>query len=85
MNKFDKEKKQFTERTKGTVSPFPDLNRDALALVCDALVKRQAGTELDLGYDITAEDKQQFQQYLETDRKKSCMQATAALQVNLLQ
>jgi len=67
LNKFDKEKKQFTERTKGTVSPFPDLNRDALALVCDALVKRQAGTELDLGYDITAEDKQQFQQYLQQE------------------
>lgn len=67
LNKFDKKKKQFTERTKGTISPFPDLNHDALALVCDALDKKQTGKELDLGYDISDEDKQQFKQYLDQE------------------
>ncbi len=64
LNKYDKEKKQFTERTKGTVSPFPDLNREALALVCDALVKKQAGDPYDVGYDVRPEDKEKWQQYL---------------------
>ena len=47
------------------MSPFPDLNRDALALVCDAVSKKQTGEEIDLGFDISVGDKQQFQQYLQ--------------------
>ena len=40
MGEYDKEEKSFTKRTKGTVKPFPDLNREALAYVLDAVEKK---------------------------------------------
>ncbi|MFH1078492.1 MAG: hypothetical protein V1745_04420 [Patescibacteria group bacterium] len=39
MSSYDKEKHAFSKRTKATTTLFPDLNREALAYVCDALVK----------------------------------------------
>jgi len=41
MGSYDKEKKEFSKRSKGTTAPFPDLNREALAYVLDAIEKRQ--------------------------------------------
>ena len=66
LNRYDKEKKRFTERTKGTVSPFPD-NQEALGFICDALVKKQSGKDLDLGYDIQPEDQASFRQYVKQE------------------
>ena len=43
MGEYDKEKKQFTKRSKGTVKPFPDINREALAYVLDAVEKKHKG------------------------------------------
>lgn len=43
MNQYDKEKKEFSKRSKGTVKPFPDLNREALAVVLDAVEKKYKG------------------------------------------
>lgn len=43
IGEYDKEKKQFTKRSKGTVKPFPDLNREALAYVLDAIEQKHAG------------------------------------------
>ncbi len=43
MGEYDKEKKQFTKRSKGTVKPFPDINREALAYVLDAIEKKHKG------------------------------------------
>ena len=40
LSNYDKEKKAFTKRRKDTVAPFPDLNREALAYVIDAIVKK---------------------------------------------
>jgi hypothetical protein len=40
MGAYDKEKKEFTKRTIETVKPFPDINREALAYVLDAIEKR---------------------------------------------
>jgi len=40
LGEYDKENKQFTKRSKGTTKPFPDLNREALAYVLDALEKK---------------------------------------------
>lgn len=40
MGEFDKGKKQFTKRSNGTTKPFPDLNREALAYVLDAIEKK---------------------------------------------
>ena len=40
MGRYDKVKRSFTERRGITVSPFPDLNREALAYVLDAIEKK---------------------------------------------
>lgn len=42
MSTYDKEKHQFNKRDKGTTAPFPDLDREALAYVLDAVEKRQS-------------------------------------------
>jgi len=40
LSSYDKEKHAFGKRDKGTVAPFPDLNREALAYVIDAVIKK---------------------------------------------
>ena len=39
LSAYDKEKKEFRKRSKGTVAPFPDINREALAYVADAVTR----------------------------------------------
>lgn len=58
MGEYDKEKKKFTKRSKGTVKPFPDINREALAYVLDAIEKKYKGK-------IPAEIDPEFKKYLE--------------------
>jgi hypothetical protein len=36
---FDKEKNQYTKRTKNTIKPFIEINREAIAMVYDLLMK----------------------------------------------
>ncbi len=48
MGEYDKEKQQFTKRSKGTIKPFPGLNREALAYVLDVLEKKYEGEKIDL-------------------------------------
>jgi hypothetical protein len=40
LSSYDKEKQAFGKRKKGTVAPFPDLNREALAYVVDSIDKK---------------------------------------------
>jgi len=40
LSSYDKEKHAFAKRGKDTVAPFPDLNREALAYVVDAVIKK---------------------------------------------
>jgi hypothetical protein len=47
LGKYDKEKEKFANRTKETVAPFVDLDREALANVLDALEKEHQGEEQD--------------------------------------
>jgi hypothetical protein len=42
LGKYDKSKKIFQKRTKDTVAPFPDLNREALAYAIDMIVKKNS-------------------------------------------
>ena len=42
MGEYDKDKKVFQTRSKGTTKPFPSLNREALAYVIDAVDKKYA-------------------------------------------
>jgi len=45
LSSYDKGKHAFGKRDQGTVAPFPDLNREALAYVIDAIIKK-ANNEL---------------------------------------
>lgn len=68
MGRYDKEKKKFLERSKTgkSVSQFPELIRDALSFVCDAVVAKQMGTSANLkyGYGIKPEEKAEFEELL---------------------
>lgn len=64
IGEYDKEKKAFTKRTKGTVKPFPDLNREALAYVLDAIEKKHKQADLDFG-EMAEEEKQEFAELLQ--------------------
>lgn len=39
LSEYDKDKKEFKKRSKGTTAPFPDINREALAYVLDFIEK----------------------------------------------
>ncbi len=60
LSTFDKEKHAFAKRDKGTVAPFPDLNRESLAYVVDAIVKKANKEKIP-----TAEDNLELKQLLE--------------------
>lgn len=64
IGEYDKEKKAFTKRTKGTVKPFPDLNREALAYVLDAIEKKHKQADLDFG-EMAEDEKQEFAKLLQ--------------------
>ena len=64
MAEYDKEKKIYPQRSKGTTKPFPDLNREALAYVFDAVEKKYKGQNIDLS-QVETEDKQQFEKLLQ--------------------
>lgn len=68
LQEYDKEKNEFPKRSKGTVKMFPDINREALAYVIDAVLKKQAG-EGEFKFeqfeaDLTMEQKEAFQKSL---------------------
>lgn len=78
MGNYDKSKEVFNERTKGkkTTAPFPELNREALAIVLGDLEKKysdekakpngsRADFEFTGRYDISAEVKQKYLKALE--------------------
>ena len=64
LGEFDKERKQFTRRSKGTTKPFPDLNREALAYVLDAIEKKHRGEKSSLAR-LEDDDKEKFDQLLQ--------------------
>lgn len=68
MGRYDKGKKKFMERSKTgkSVSQFPELIRDALSFVADALEAKQKGTlgSLRYGYGIKPEEKAEFERML---------------------
>ncbi|PIR80193.1 MAG: hypothetical protein COU25_01200, partial [Candidatus Levybacteria bacterium CG10_big_fil_rev_8_21_14_0_10_35_13] len=66
MGAYDKEKHAFPTRTKGTVSPFPDLNREALAYVLDAIDKKYKGYDIDLSH-LEETDAKEFEKLLASE------------------
>jgi len=63
LGEYDKEKKQFTKRSSGTVKPFPDLDREALAYVLDAIEKKYSAEGVDLS-KLENEDRDKFAKLL---------------------
>lgn len=63
LAKYDKEKKSFPKRTQGTTNPFPELNREALAYVLDAVEKKHRGEKVTFT-ELEARDKDKFNQLL---------------------
>lgn len=57
LQEYDKDKKVFPKRSKGTVKMFPDLNQEALSYVVDAIKKKLGGKKHEFeGYDIQTEE-----------------------------
>ncbi len=52
MSTYDKERHVFGKRDKGTTAPFPDLDREALAYVLDAVEKRQSPEYFELNQQL---------------------------------
>lgn len=66
MGEYDKENKQFTKRSKGTVKPFPDINREALAYVLDAILKKTKKENISIQIQ-NEEEKKEFEKLLESE------------------
>lgn len=64
LSTFDKEKHEFGKRSKGTTAPFPDLNREALAYVLDAIEKKYEGRTTSTAA-LGGEEQQQFEKLLQ--------------------
>ncbi|MEK7529332.1 MAG: hypothetical protein AAB570_00205 [Patescibacteria group bacterium] len=62
LQEYDKEKKVFPKRSKGTVAPFPDINYEGLAYIVDALEKHLRGEGIEFEYDIQASERTDFNQ-----------------------
>ncbi len=74
MSTYDRGSNSFAKRSnpektkKGTVALFPELNREALAIVLNALERKHLGKQQKLGYDLL-DIKQQFMKLLEDMQK----------------
>jgi len=58
------ERIEFPKRSKGTVSPFPDLNQEALSYIIDAIVKKLKDQQIEFGYDIQPQEQEEFRKFL---------------------
>jgi len=66
MGGFDKERHAFSKRSKGTTKPFPDLNREALAYVLDAIEKKYSEQGIDLS-QMPEDEQKQFEKLLDSE------------------
>ena len=68
LQEYDKEKKVFPKRSKGTVKRFPDINHEALAYVVDAVLNQLGGQQHEFeGYDIQPEEREAFERALKAE------------------
>ncbi len=64
MGDYDKEKKAFAKRRDDTVKPFPDINREALAYVLDAVSQKYGKRHIEL-LALDPQEKQEFEKLLQ--------------------
>ena len=60
LKEYDKDKKVFPARSKGTVAQFPDLNHEGLAYIIDAVSKHLQGIGVEFEHDIQDEESKIF-------------------------
>ncbi len=66
MVEYDKERKMYPQRSQGTTKPFPDLNREALAYVLDAVEKkyeRSSPTDKGQNIDLSSLDEKDAKEF----------------------
>ena len=66
MASYDKERKIYPQRSNGTTKPFPDLNREALAYVLNAVEKKYKGEKFD-GKAFGVQESTQFEKLLQRE------------------
>lgn len=64
LQEYDKEKKEFSRRSKGTIKQFPDINYEALAYVVDVIVKKLEDKKIEFEHDIQSDEREAFQKFL---------------------
>ena len=64
LSEFDKEKKEFPKRSKGTVKQFPDINYEALGYIVDAIENKYDGKKIEWEHDIQPDERKSFEEYL---------------------
>lgn len=64
LSEYDKEKKEFGKRSRGTVLKFPDLNYESLRYLNEALINKFDGKNQEYKNDIQPEEREKFNQYL---------------------
>jgi hypothetical protein len=58
------ERIEFPKRSKGTVSPFPDINHEALAYVVDKVIQKLNDKGIEFEFDIQPHEREKFQEFL---------------------
>jgi hypothetical protein len=58
------ERIEFPKRSKGTVSPFPDLNQEALSYIIDAIIKKLKEEKIEFEHDIQPQEQEEFRKFL---------------------
>ncbi len=66
LGDYDKEKHSFTKREVTTTKPYPELNREALAYVLDAMQKKYSSREINLD-TLEDYDKEQFEKLIKEE------------------
>src|SRR3989344_8023327 len=67
LQEYDKEKKEFPKRSKGTIKQFPDINREALGYTIDAVIKKLQGKSIEFENDIQFDEREVFRKFLEKE------------------
>lgn len=55
---------EFPKRSKGTVSPFPDLNHEALGYLTEAILRKLRGEGMEFEHDIGLAEREAFLRFL---------------------
>jgi len=60
LAEYDKEKKEFPKRSKGTIKQFPDINHEALSYVIDKVIDKHQEKGIEFEYDIQPDEREAF-------------------------